>query len=122
VRRTPFQQQGQVFLAVRCNQKGTRPKDELCHTSAAAAVVFDTNQEVNMSIDELMVTLTAAKKELGGNAEVVCYDSGSSDKLGVVRIEGSSVQTAVIEDLGGQSAWTLDERKPGTKVRCLLLE
>jgi hypothetical protein len=43
--------------------------------------------------------------------------------LSVVRIDNTSLQTAVIEDLGnGVAAWTLNEERPGAKVLCLLLD
>jgi hypothetical protein len=123
VRRTPFQQQGQVFLAVRCKPKGVRPADELGRNSAVAAAVFNTKQKINMSIDELMATLAAAKQKLGGEAQVVRYDDGHHRLMNVVRIEDSSIQTAIIEDLGnGVAAWTLNEERPGAKVLCLLLD
>ena len=80
------------------------------------------NKEKLMSIDEMMAILAAAKGELGGNAQLVRYDDGS-DKLGVMRIENVKAETAVIRDLGNSTAaWTPDEDKPGTPVRCLVLD
>jgi hypothetical protein len=75
-----------------------------------------------MSIDELMAALALAKQQLGGSAQVVRYDDGSNRLLSVVRVEDSSVQTAVIEDLGGQAGWTLNEDRPGARILCLLLD
>lgn len=75
-----------------------------------------------MTINELRAMLDEAEKKLGGDAQVVLRDDGS-DPSGVVRIESVTATTAVIEDLGnGFAAWTLDDEKPGTVVRCLLLE
>lgn len=85
------------------------------------AAVFNTKQNVNMSIDELMAVLAAAREILGGDTEVVQPDNGSDD-VGVVRIDDVTATTAVIYDLGnGGCAWTLDEDQLGTKVKCLLL-
>jgi len=75
-----------------------------------------------MSIDELMAALAVAREELGGDAEVVQRDDGS-DPAGVECIERITPAIAVIYDLGdGGCAWTLDEEKPGTTVRCLMLD
>ena len=75
-----------------------------------------------MSIDELLAALAVAREELGGDAKVVQRDDGS-DPDGVVRIERITPAIAVIYDLGnGGCAWTLDEEKPGTTVRCLMLD
>lgn len=75
-----------------------------------------------MSIDELMAALAVAREELGGDAEVVQRDDGS-DPSGVVRIERITPAIAVIYDLGnGGCAWTLDEDKRGSAVKCLLLD
>jgi hypothetical protein len=80
------------------------------------------NKEKLISIDEMMAILAAAKRELGGNAQLVRYDDGS-DKLGVVRIESVTAENAVIRDLeNGIAAWTLDEDKLGTPVRCMVLD
>lgn len=76
-----------------------------------------------MSIDELLAVLQAARQQLGGSTQIVRYDDGSHRMMSVVRIESTSVQQAVIEDLGnGVAAWTLNEDRQGAKVRCLLLE
>lgn len=75
-----------------------------------------------MSIDELMAALAIAKEQLGGNTQVVRYDDGNHRLLSVVRIESTSVQTAVIEDFGGLAGWTLNADLPGTQVPCLLLD
>lgn len=75
-----------------------------------------------MSIDELMAALAVAREELGGDARVVQRDDGS-DPADVVRIERITPATAVIYDLGnGGCAWTLDEDKHGTAVKCLMLD
>jgi hypothetical protein len=75
-----------------------------------------------MSIDELLAALAVAREELGGDAKVVRRDDGS-DPDGVVRIECITPAIAVIYDLGnGGCTWTLDEEKPGTTVRCLMLD
>jgi len=75
-----------------------------------------------MSIDELMAALAMARGELGGDAAVLQRDDGSGPD-GVVRIERITPAIAVIYDLGnGGCAWTLDEEKPGTTVRCLMLD
>lgn len=69
-----------------------------------------------------MAALAVVREELGGDAEVVQCDDGS-DPAGVVRIERITPAIAVIYDLGtGGCAWTLDEEKPGTTVRCLMLD
>lgn len=75
-----------------------------------------------MSIDELMAALAMARGELGGDAAVLQRDDGSGPD-GVVRIERITPAIAVIYDLGnGGCAWTLDEEKSGTTVRCLMLD
>ena len=75
-----------------------------------------------MSIDELMAALAMARGELGGDAAVLQRDDGS-DPAGVVRIERITPAIAVIYDIGnGAAAWTLDEDKRGTAVKCLLLD
>ena len=77
-----------------------------------------------MNIDELIAVLQVAGQQLGGDTQVVRYDDGSAvSLLSVVRINNTSLQTAVIEDLGnGVAAWTLNDDQPGPRVRCLLLE
>jgi hypothetical protein len=70
-----------------------------------------------MSIDELIEALTIARAQLGGNKQVVRYDDGNHRLLNVVRIESTSVQTAVIEDLTGLAGWTLNADRPGEQVR-----
>lgn len=75
-----------------------------------------------MTITELRAMLDAAEKEFGGDAQVVLRDEGS-DPASVVRIESATATAAVIYDLGnGGAAWTLDTDRPGTNVRCLLLD
>ena len=75
-----------------------------------------------MTINELRAMLDQAAKELGGDAQVVLRDDGT-DPAGVVRIKAVTATTAVIYDLGnGGAAWTLDDEKPGSVVKCLLLD
>lgn len=77
-----------------------------------------------MSINEIMESPTKARKKLGRHAQVVRYDDGSAGSfLNIMRIESTSVQTAVIEDLGNaMTAWTLNDYRAGRKVRCLRLK
>jgi len=75
-----------------------------------------------MTINELRAILDEAEQELGGDAQVVLRDDGT-DASGVVRIASATATTAVIYDLGnGGCAWTLDDEKRGTVVKCLLLD
>jgi len=76
-----------------------------------------------MNIDELMALLAEAKKELGGDADVLRYDYGTSNETDLVRIEVARPVTFLIYEIGnGTPIRTQDDSRGTPSIRGLLLD